>query len=128
MFGCSTRWLMAVAVTLGRIATTSQAAEPLRLIETIPLPGVEGRIDNMAIDADGGRLFLAALGNNSLEVVDIAAHKDEHSIGSLHEPQGVAFLKERGLVAVANGDDGVCQLFDAKSFQSIGTIDFQADA
>ena len=50
-------------------------AEPLGLVETIPLPGVEGRIDHMAIDTDGGRLFIAAVGNNSLEIVDLAAGK-----------------------------------------------------
>jgi DNA-binding beta-propeller fold protein YncE len=128
MNGKSTGWCVAVAVVLGWIVAATQAAEPLRLVETIPLAGVEGRIDHMAIDADGQRLFIAALGNNSLEVVDLAGHKVEHSIGGLYEPQGVAFLKDRALIAVANGDDGTCQLFDAKSFKLIDTNDFKVDA
>lgn len=109
-------------------AVACRGSEPLRLVETIPLPGVEGRIDHMAIDQDGGRLFIAALGSNSLEVVDLAAGKVERSIGGLREPQGVAFLKDRDLVAVANGDDGECRLFDAKSFAASGAIGFASDA
>src|SRR3954465_5976487 len=89
------------------------AAEPLGIVETIPLPGVEGRIDHMALDATGQRLLVAALGNNTIEVVDLAAHKVSQSIRGLREPQGVAFLKDLGLIAVANGDDGSVRFFDA---------------
>ena len=46
---------------------------PLRLVATIPLPGVRGRIDHLAHDAEGKRLFVAALGNDTVEVVDLAA-------------------------------------------------------
>ncbi len=35
------------------------------------MPNVQGRIDHMAIDVAGQRLFVAALGNNTLEVVDV---------------------------------------------------------
>src|SRR3954465_5877185 len=89
------------------------AAEPLRIVETIPLPGVEGRIDHMALDTTGQRLYVAALGNNTVEVVDLAGHKVSQSIRGLREPQGVAFLKDLGLIAVANGDDGSVRFFDA---------------
>jgi chromate transporter len=46
-------------------------APPLRLVQTIPLPGVQGRIDHLAVDVAGQRLFVAALGNNTVEVVDL---------------------------------------------------------
>ncbi len=44
----------------------TQIITPLRLMQTIPLPDVVGRIDHMAIDLKGQHLFVAALGNNSL--------------------------------------------------------------
>jgi hypothetical protein len=44
---------------------------PLRLVQTIRPEGVEGRIDHMTIDVAGQRLFIAALSNNSVEVVDL---------------------------------------------------------
>ena len=46
---------------------------PLRMVQTIPLPNVEGRIDHMAVDVKGQQLFIAALGNNTVEVVDLQA-------------------------------------------------------
>jgi YVTN family beta-propeller protein len=119
---------LAIAIVSILLSVVAHAAEPLRLVDSIPLSGVEGRIDHLAADPDGQRLFVAALGNNTLEVVDLAAHKVLHSIGGLHEPQGVAFLKDHSLLAVANGEDGACRFFDAKSFQLIDTINFQADA
>lgn len=107
---------------------TSRADEPLHLIETIRLPGVDGRIDHMALDVMGQRFFVAALGNNTVEVVDLNAHKVVHSIRGLREPQGVAFLNDLELIAVASGGDGTVRFFDATSYHSTGMIDFQADA
>jgi hypothetical protein len=52
------------------VAQFARAAEPLVLEKTIPLEGIEGRIDHMAADVNGGRLFVAALGNKTLEAVD----------------------------------------------------------
>jgi len=46
---------------LGFAATAhGQAAAPLKLIQTIPLPGVPGALDHMAIDVRGQRLFVPA--------------------------------------------------------------------
>ncbi len=104
------------------------ASEPLREVKTIALPGVEGRIDHFAYDAANNTLFVAALGNNTVEVVDVAAGKVVKSIVGLREPQGVAFLADQSLVAVANGDDGACQFFDTRAYRSIESIDFQSDA
>ena len=50
------------------------AAEPALVLEnTIPLHGVGGRIDHMALDRDRKRLIIAELGNSSVEVIDVAA-------------------------------------------------------
>jgi DNA-binding beta-propeller fold protein YncE len=116
------------AIGLGAIAVAAHAAEPLRLVRTITLGKVEGRIDHMAVDADGHRLFVAALGNNTVEVIDLSAGGVVGSIHGLHEPQGVAFVKDKGLLAVANGDDGTCRLFNADSLRPNQTFDFHSDA
>jgi len=46
---------------------------PLRLVQTIPMPNVKGRIDHMDVDVKGKRLFVTGLENGSLEVVDLQA-------------------------------------------------------
>jgi len=64
----------------------------LRRVQTIPLPGVQGRIDHLAADLADGRLFVAALENNTLEVVDLKCGKRIREIAGLQEPQGVAYV------------------------------------
>src|SRR5438445_1464945 len=81
VFACASGKLPATSVanmppgagTPGAEGSTTQNSrpEPLRLLQRIPLPKVEGRIDHLAMDVAGERLFVAALGNNSLAVVDL---------------------------------------------------------
>ena len=81
----------------------AQGAAALKLTKTIALPGVNGRFDHFAIDANGHRLFVAALGNNTLEIIDTAEGKRLKTISGLHKPTGVLYLAERNEIAVANG-------------------------
>lgn len=108
--------------------TLGLAGEPvsLRLTRTIPLPGVKGRFDHFAADATGHRLFVAALGNDTLEVVDVATGTRLRSIAGLHMPTGVAFFPARQEICVANGDDGTVRIFDGTSYTLIrkaGSLD-----
>jgi len=106
----------------------AQGNPPLRLAQTIPMPGVEGRIDHLSADVKGQRVFVAALGNNSLEVIDIAQGKRTKSIPGLKEPQGIVYLPELDQIVVANGEDGTVRAFDAKSFMTISTLMVGGDA
>jgi len=78
------------------------------LIRSIALPQVEGRIDHLAFDSAHQRLYVAALGNNTVEVIDTAADTHLKSVPGFHEPQGIAVAPDFDLVAVANGEgDGI---------------------
>lgn len=118
---------VAPAETVGSSnADAGTALATLKLIQTIPLPGVTGRFDHFAVDAKGHRLFVAALGNNTLEVVDVEAGQRLKSIAGLHKPTGVLYLAGPNQIAVANGDDGTFKLFDGNSYEllkSLGTLD-----
>ena len=103
-------------------------AQPLKLENTIALPGVEGRIDHLAVDLNGQRLFVAALGNNTVEVLDIKSARRLHTISGLHEPQGVLYVASDNRLFVANAKDGTCRLYDAGSFQLLQTINYGDDA
>jgi len=64
-------WLVAIGaamVTIASQAADSQSPAPLELVQTIRLVDVRGRIDHLAVDPDTARLFVAALGNDSVEV------------------------------------------------------------
>ena len=90
--------------------------ETLSLIQSIPLPNVEGRIDHFSIDIKGQRLFVAALGNNTVEIIDLKTGKVIHSISGLGEPQGVLYIPELNKIYVANGGNGLLEIFDGSSF------------
>jgi len=120
-----------IAVALcctGIVAAAAQSGVPFKLIKTIALPRVEGRIDHIAFDAGGERLFICALGNNSVEVLDLRKGERIHSITDLGEPQGAAYVPEVGRLFVANGENGICKIYDGKSFQVVGELDFKDDA
>ena len=101
---------------------------PLQLVDRIPLTGVTGRIDHMAIDKVSNRLFVAALGNDSLEVIDLKKRKRIRSIHGLSEPQGVVFLADSGRLVVSNGGNGACLVFDSKTLERLTRLDLGEDA
>jgi DNA-binding beta-propeller fold protein YncE len=78
------------------------------LTAKIDLPNVNGRIDHIAYDSFNHLAFIAALGNNTIEVVNINTKQVVHTIKGLHEPQGVAFMPSLQRLVVANGDNGDC--------------------
>jgi hypothetical protein len=101
---------------------------PLQLEAKLPLGAVRGRIDHMAIDPDRRRLFVAELGNDSVGVVDLDAHKVVHQLGGLKEPQGIGYLAANDTLFVANGGDGSVRLFQGPEYTASGRIDLGDDA
>ena len=98
------------------------------MIESITLPDVRGRIDHLAYDNARQIVYIAALGNNSVEAVDLKNKKIIHSIKNLHEPQGVVFIPESNSIFVANGDNGECDVFNASTFKKTFFIKLSGDA
>src|SRR5579864_7796189 len=121
-------WILICAIALSGVAGHAQETAPLRLLQTVALPGVHGRIDHFDVDLAGQRLFMSALGNNTLEVFDLRANKLIHSIRGLHEPQGVTYEPESNRIFVANGADGTCRIFDGSTYQLLKTVHFSTDA
>jgi DNA-binding beta-propeller fold protein YncE len=109
-------------------AQAQEATSPLAPDKIIPLPKVEGRIDHLAADVAGQRLFVAALGNNTVEVVDLKSGKSIQSLPDFAEPQGIAYVPEFGRLFVANGQDGTCRILDSQSFMTICSVPCGDDA
>ena len=100
----------------------------LQLKQTVSLPDVEGRIDHLALDAAGERLFVCALGNNTVEVLDLRKGERIHSITGLGAPQGIVYIPELNRFFVANDKGGIFKIYDGKSYQTVGELDFKDDA
>lgn len=109
-------------------SAVGQESPALSLETHIPLPNVKGRIDHLGVDVKGQRLFVAAVENHTLEVVDLKSGKRVHTITNLAEPQGVFYDSSTNRLFVACGLDGVTKIFDGTTFQTLATVKFPDDA
>src|ERR1700720_4516900 len=100
---------------------------PLQLEEQIPVPSVAGRIDHFSADAKRKRFFVSALGNNSLEVIDVFAGRVVHSIKGLAQPQGPLYVPGVDKLYVANAEDGKVRVYEGSNYTLRKTLDFGKD-
>lgn len=121
-----------IAIVLAALSAAVPPAvasgNPLELVATIALPGVRGRIDHFTVDLPGHRLFVAALGNDTVEVLDTAARRHLASLKGFGEPQGVLYLAERKLLFVANGGANRVDILDGRSLAPLKRVDGLPDA
>jgi hypothetical protein len=125
------RRLVVLLIALFGMTGTGRATEPpaaLVLERTIALKGVTGRIDHLAVDLARKRLFVAELGNGTVDVIDLAAGNVTHRIEGLKEPQGLAYAPAADILAVASAGDGSVRLFHGAELSPAGTIDLANDA
>ena len=127
------RQAMFVAMSVLLAATGAHNAHaqdklPLRLVQTIPLPNVKGRMDHLGVDIKGQRLFAAALDNNTLEVIDLKAGKRVLSIPGQSKPQGVFYSPDFNRLFVDNGGDGTCKMYTGDTFKLIDSVPLGEDA
>ena len=101
---------------------------PLRLVQTIPMSGVDGRIDHLAIDLTARRLFVCALGNDTLEVVDLEKGQRVQSVPGFKEPQGIVFMPKTKTVVVASGGDGRLSFLEGPPFKITKVLPLGEDA
>ena len=131
MKNLATLWL--VVLIVGRLALAQDKPSvperaPLLLVQEIPLANVGGRIDHFTFDAKRKRVIGAALGNNTVEVVDTFSGRDIHSIAGAAAPQGVVYVSDLNKLFVANGTDGKLRIYDGDSFKLLSTLDIGEDA
>lgn len=113
-----------IALLLLALCTCLQAQDqqPLRLVQSIPVPQVKGRLDHMHFDLKGQRLFIAGLENGSVEIVDLRAAKWISSIPGFKKPQGIWYVAELGRLFVASGDDGMLRVFRGDTLKLLDSI------
>jgi hypothetical protein len=112
---------LALALAIFACRPGVRAAEPALVLEqTIELKDVSGRIDHMAVNLPRKQLYVAELGNNTVDVVDIA--------GGQVEPQGIGYSPQADVIAIASAGDGTVRLFRGKDFYIATTVNLGDDA
>lgn len=110
---------------LSQSMPTSERPHPLVLTEAIATPGLVGRFDHFGFDGKN-RLFVAALGNNSVEIIDISARVRERSLSGIPRPQGVVYAPDAKKLFVASSA-GTLRIFDGTNYSLLKEIDFHGD-
>jgi len=120
--------LCALSAAGSTLMASAAQPGPLVLETKIPLGDIKGRIDHLAIDVDAGRLFVAALANDSVEVIDLRAATRAERLTGLQEPQGLAYQRDAGRLFVASGRDGAVTTFSGSPFKPTQRLDGLDDA
>jgi hypothetical protein len=121
-------WLVSILVLLSvpRTANSQDTGEQmLRLVQTISMPNVKGRLDHMDVDVKGRRLFVAGLENGTLEVVDLQSGKWIRSLSGFKKPQGVLYVEQLNKLFVASGDDAMLRVFRGDTLDLLDSIQLE---
>lgn len=125
------RAFLALVAALGLWSCDARSASdrpPLTLERSIPLAGVTGRIDHLAVDLTHGRLFVAEVGAGSVESIDLASGRSLGRVTGLSEPQGLGYLQDRDELAVATGGDGALRFYRGADLGLVGAVKLGGDA
>ncbi len=112
------------------LTARGQDASALKLLQKIPMPKVQDRLDHLGVDVPGKRLFIAALGDkqNTVEVIDLKSNQRTSSILGQSKPQGIFYSVDFKKLFVANGTDGTCKIFAGDTFKLINSFPVGDDA
>ena len=122
------KYVNATLLLLNSFIIVGQQSAALSLKTRIALPNVDGRMDHFAVDVKGQRVFVSALGNHTVEVLDVQGSRRLRTLSNLEEPQGLFYDASSNRLFVASGGDGTTKIYDGTTFQLLETVKFSDDA
>lgn len=120
-----------LAILLAALCPYCSIAQPATAVafqHSITLTGVSGKFDHFAIDLAGDRLFAAATGNHSVEVIDLATGKVVQRITGLSKPHGLAWIAATQTLYVADGELAELRQYRGSPLALAGTLKLSEDA
>jgi len=107
----------------------AQTKEPLKLVGTIPLPGLkDGDFDHFTPDIDGHRLFLTDEENDKVDVLDTATNTRIHTIEDAKAPHAILYRRDLKKLFVVEGEASAVRVYDSDTYQPLGEIKLSIDA
>ncbi len=111
------------------VSLAAQDKTPLKLVATIPLPGLhDGDFDHFAPDVEGHRLFLTAEENEKVQVLDTSSNQLTHTIGDVKAPHAILFRKDLKKLFIVEGDASAVKVYDSDTYKLVGEIRLSIDA
>jgi outer membrane protein assembly factor BamB len=114
------RFLFALLVFSTCVSARSQEKGPLVLLQTIPVPGIQGGFNHMAVDTVRQRLFATASTSKTLEIIDLKEAKPWRSLAG-EKPAAARYAPEFDQLYVTRGQS--VAIYDGKTYDLITNID-----
>jgi DNA-binding beta-propeller fold protein YncE len=117
-----------VLLSLFVFTAQGQVTPPLTLQRTIPLPTGTGKFDHFAIDLNANRLFIAATGNQSVEVLDLSSGEVTENLTGLGKPHGLAWIAATSRLYAADGSQADLKMFEGSPLNQAKSVKLSDDA
>jgi hypothetical protein len=115
-------------LSLGAFSVQAQVASPLVLQKTFVLPEGTGKFDHFADDLNANRLFIAATGNHSIEILDLNSGKVAETLTGLGKPHGLAWIATSRRLYAADGSQGNLKVYEGSPFKLTNSTKLSDDA
>jgi len=122
---CAMLAVVFAVLTISAMPCTAQdqtAPAPLKLLQNIPLPGVDGALDHMGIDIQGQRLFVPAEQHGTVEVLDLRTGKRIRTISEVRWPSTVVYHSQTNEIFVSDRSDGTCKVLSGETYELVKSI------
>jgi DNA-binding beta-propeller fold protein YncE len=122
--------VVAFALFVALVASAkAQNHAPLKLVETIALPGLhDGDFDHFTPDVEGHRLFLTGEENEKVLVFDTSTNKLIHTMEEVKAPHAILFRRDLKKLFVVEGDASAVKVYDSENYQPVGEVKVSVDA
>jgi DNA-binding beta-propeller fold protein YncE len=116
-----------VAALACAVPSIAQEKAPLRLTDTITVPGVR-KWDHFGVDLKGNRLFVSSEEEPAVEVFDLRTNKHLQSLTEFKEPHNVLPFPDLKKIYVVDGEASEIKVLDYDSYKLIDHIALTIDA
>lgn len=112
------------------VVTPSPAQEkaPLKLVQTISLPGVQRHWDHFGVDVKSNRLFVTSEDEAVVDVFDLRTNKQVHTITGLKGPHNVLAFPELNKIIVVDGEASEIKAFKYDTYELVDRTVLTIDA
>jgi len=106
----------------------AQEKAPLRLLQTISVPGVTRKWDHFGVDLKGQRLFVTSEEDPAVEVFDLKTNKHMRALTDFKEPHNVLPFPEMNKIFVVDGEASEIKILKYDTYELIGRVALTIDA
>jgi DNA-binding beta-propeller fold protein YncE len=110
------------------LSSYAQDKAPLRLVQTIPVPGVQRKWDHFAVDVKNNRLFVTSEEEPAVEVFDLKSNKHLNALTEFKEPHNAVPFPGKKEIYVVDGGASEIKILDFDTLKLKGHIALSIDA